>query len=607
MNPSRLLGVLLHFLTTITAVYSSQMFFQPQRLRTNEITGFNWSEVVPSSELCWHDCYDSYQCARLQVPLDWTNLSNPHTVALALTRVPATVPRDDPTFGGSILVNPGGPGGSGVDEVIWDGYGMRDAIIDSEDRHFEIISWDPRGVHHTTPSVSCFGSEWEEQTWQYRNWAMGQLDSSDNALNVQWASYESFGNLCAQSRIGKFEDGTDMRQFVTTALTAHDVVAIIDALDEEGVMTSSADSAELNNQQIFSKPKKPALLNYWGFSYGTYLGNTFASMFPHRIGRMTLDGNVDPSDYTATGWLSNLFDNDKNLHWFYYACFHAGHKCALFDSNTKNILDLEAKMTKLLQHLQENPLSVVHDGGADIVTYADMTNLIHGASYAPLYFWPNVARVAHDLLNNNGTSMIKYLRHLDIPQDPIPEPKPPKKTDNEPETTLKLNNDTLPYPPDFPGAVEGAISILCGDGHPLSLTKSDWHTRLSTLKNQSLIAGPHWAAITFACQHWPASLRPAEHNRFTGPFESKLADYDMRASPILFIGNTADPVTPLRNAIANSKMHEGSVVLTQDTPGHCAGPVNPSQCTFEVIRRFFSEGILPKEGRVCYGDRAAWD
>lgn len=607
MNSNHSLRVTLYFLTIITNVWSRHVFARSQRFHTNEITGFNWSDIIPSEKLQWHDCYDSYQCARLEVPLDWTNLSNSNTVALAVTRVPATVPHDDPTFSGSVLINPGGPGGSGVDEVIWGGYGIRDSIIDNEDNHFEIVSWDPRGVHHTTPSVSCFGSEWERQTWQYRDWAMGQLDSSENALNVKWAASKSFSSLCTQSKTGKFEDGSDMRQFVSTALTARDMVAIIDALDEEKASKARSDSFNANHQVVLPETRKPALLNYWGFSYGTYLGNTFASMFPNRVGRMILDGNVDPIDYTATGWLSNLLDNNKNLHWFYYACLHAEHKCALFDSNTRNIIDLEAKMAKLLRRLHENPLPIVHDGGADIVTYADMTNLIHGASYAPLYFWTDVAQVAHDLLNNDATSMIKYLRHLEIPQYPVPEPKPPKKLDTGSKANMKLNNDTLPYPPDFPGAMEGSVSILCGDGMPLSLTKDDWHTRLSTLKNQSLIAGPHWAAITFACQHWPLFLRPAERNRFTGRFESKLADYDERASPILFIGSTADPVTPLRNAVANSKRHEGSVVLTQDTPGHCSGPANPSQCTFEVIRQFFADGVLPEEGKVCYGDRGPWD
>lgn len=537
--------------------------------------------------------------------MDWNNRFNTNTAAIALTRVPATVPYDDPTFGGSVIINPGGPGGSGTDEILWAGYGMRDNIIDSEDHHYEVIGFDPRSVHHTTPSVSCFSSEWDREVWEHRNWAVGQLDSSDDALNVKWSLYKSFTNLCAQSDISRFEDGTNMHQFVTTALTARDMVAIIDALQEERRSTESSGKKE---QRLLVDGKKPALLNYWGFSYGTYLGNTFASMFPDRVGRMILDGNVDPHDYTATGWLSNLLDNNKNLHWFYYACFQAGEKCALFDSETQTLFDLEEKMNKLLGQLRDDPLPVVHDGTADLVTYYDMTNLIHHAAYAPLYFWPDVAQIAHDLLDGNGTSIVKHLKNLQIPQSPDPTNPEPPKDDDDDKLGMTLRNNTLPYPPDYPGSLEAAVSILCGDGEPLdSLTKDDWKLRLSYLKNQSLIAGPFWAAIPFACEHWPASLRPSEHNRFTGPFESKLEDYDERGSPLLFIGSTADPVTPLRNAISNSKKHEGSVVLTQDTPGHCAGPVNPSQCTYDVIRRFFADGTLPVEGTVCAGDRNAWD
>jgi len=592
-------------LGAISAVHSFHILRGAPWFHKSEIEGFDWTKVVPSTQLKWHDCYESYECARLQVPLDWSNSSNKNTAAIALTRVPSTVSHNDPTFAGSVLINPGGPGGSGTDEVIWAGYGMRDNIIDSQDKHFEIIGFDPRGVHHTTPSVSCFGDKWNRQVWQYRNWAVGQLDSSENAFNVNWATYESFANLCAQSEIGRFEDGTNMHQFVTTALTAQDMVAIIDALQEERNSATADLDAE---QQVLVEDDKPALLNYWGFSYGTHLGNTFASMFPARVGRMILDGNVDPQDYTATGWLSNLFDNTKNLHWFYYSCYHASTKCAFFDSDTKSLFDLEKKMIKLLERLRNNPLSVVHDGAADLVTYYDMTNLIHGAAYAPLYFWPDVAQVAHDLLNNNGTSIIKYLKNLQIPQGPEPTNPEPPKDDDDSGVGFKIQNNSLPHPPGYAGGLEAAVSILCGDGEPLtSLTKHDWQIRLSHLKNQSLIAGPFWAAIPFACQHWPTSIRPHEHNRFTGPFESKLADYDARGSPLLFIGSTADPVTPLRNAIGNSRRHEGSTVLTQDTPGHCAGPVNPSQCTYDVIRRFFANGTLPEEGTVCSGDRSAWD
>lgn len=580
---------------------------EPPYLAGDGISGFSWSTIKPSEDLVWNKCYDSYFCARLEVPLDWSNRSNALTVALALIKVPATVPKDDPTFGGSILINPGGPGGSGVDEIIWGGYGIRDSIVDSEGKHFEIVSWDPRGVHHTTPSVSCFGSDWERQLWTYRDWAFGQLDSSEYAFDVKWAASESLAKLCTESEAGNFGPGMNMRQFVSTALTARDMVAIIDAIDQE--RDSSLDSAHThtNSQQSLKEQQKPALLNYWGFSYGTYLGNTFASLYPERIGRMLLDGNVDPIDYAATGWLSNLYDNNKNLHWFFYACFHAGRKCPLFDSDTRSLSDIERKVAKLLQHLYEHPLPAVHGGAADVVTYADMTSIFHLAAYAPLFFWPQVAQVAHDLLEGNVTSVLDYLHRIEIPRQPGSYSRDLKPPVGAALLLPKLDNDTEPYPPTFPGSMEGSFSILCGDGAPLSLSKVDWRDRINTLRNQSLIAGPHWAAITFACQHWPTSLRPSKSNRFAGPFMSTLVDYDDRASPILFIGNTADPVTPLRNAVANSKNHEGSVLLTQDTPGHCAGPANPNQCTFDVIRTFFGKGVLPEEGKICSSDRGPWD
>lgn len=207
------------------------------------------------------------------------------------------------------------------------------------------------------------------------------------------------------------------------------------------------------------------------------------------------------------------------------------------------------------------------------------------------------------LLEGNGTAIIKYLKDLKVPQPDPTNPKPPSDLG-----TFMLDNDTLPYPPDYVGGLEGAISVLCGDGEPLnSLSKHDWELRLAELNNQSMVAAPFWLTIPFACHSWPSALRPAEHNRFVGPFASKLADYDSKGSPILFIGSTADPVTPLRNAISNSRNHEGSRVLTQDSPGHCSGPVNPSRCTFEVIRQYFRNGTLPEEGKVCVIDRSPWD
>lgn len=512
------------------------------------------------------------------------------------------VSRDDPSFGGTILINPGGPGGSGVEQVLGEGRVMRDMIIDSPDKHFEILSWDPRGLHHTTPQIACFQTGWDRDIWMHRNWAVGQLGTSQGSLDMKWALYESLVKVCAQSAQDQYNDGSNIHGFVSTALTAHDMIAIIDALQEEHTSLVNHQKKEDGLQHPLLKKNELALLQYWGFSYGTSLGNTFASMFPHRVGRMILDGNVDAQDYVNTGWLSNLHDTPKTLHWFYCACFHAGTRCGLYDSNTTSLFDIESRTNNVLEQLSHNPLAIVHNGAADLVTYADVTNVMFNGAYAPIYLWPELAQIIHDLSQHNGSSIVKYLRYPRLPQG-----LKPFILENSSVTQM---GNVQPY---FSGygsgsEFEGGIAVYCGDGKPIHyMTKQDWKEHILYLQNQSVIAGSFWAENPFACQHWSSSLRPADRNRFIGPFGSRLKDYDRCGSPLLFIGNTADPVTPLRNAIGNSKTHEGSVVLVQDTRGHCSGHTNPSRCTFQVIRAFFNNGTLPDVGKICTGDQGPWD
>jgi len=232
--------------------------------------------------------------------------------------------------------------------------------------------------------------------------------------------------------------------------------------------------------------------------------------------------------------------------------------------------------------------------------------------YFPNDLWPALAMSLQSLLitaNSTAAMSVSDVAGL-WPQRPSSRGFAPSLPllQHRPNPSSQCGEATAPPSSNYAWQGEAGVSILCGDGDDItSYTKADFAQYLSLLESQSPLVGSIWAEIALHCLHWPASLRPSPENRFTGPFRSNLSDYDPRASPLLFIGNSADPVTPVRNALKMSGRHEGSVVLTQDVPGHCAGEINPSFCTFEVLKQFFGNGTLPEPGLVCEGSRKPWD
>jgi pimeloyl-ACP methyl ester carboxylesterase len=573
---------------------------------------FDWAAINPSKELKYHKCYGSFECARLEVPLDWSNSSNPNTAAIAITRLPAVTDISHESFGGTIVLNPGGPSGSGVSIVVMSGQSLQ-WVVDSE-KHFEILSFDPRGVQFTTPTLNCFQNPEVRATLTLLGAGAGSLESNDNALDTKWSIEKSLAQLCAQTNNGRFEDGTNIRQFVSTALVAQDMIAIVDQVEahRQKALKAQRRSSQQQTAVVAEADSEPALLNYWGLSYGTYLGNTFASMFPHRIGRMILDGVVDAPDYAAGGWSTNLQDNNKTWGKFFEYCYGAGSRCLLMSPSVRSEVDLKDKVEAFLAELQHNPLPLVQDGNAYVLTYLNMKVIIHTLLYAPIQYWAMLATLLRAMMERNAEQVVSVFsqfsevqaatvnRHFSPTLPTIPMLPPLWGSASAHSTSI---------PGIYHWQPEAAVSILCGDSDfaLTSRTKPDYLEYLALLESQSPLVGSVWAEITLPCIHWPKTSRPSDANRFTGPFRSNLSDYDPRASPLLFIGNTADPVTPLRNAHKMSLEHEGSVVFTQDMPGHCAGAGNPSKCVFGVVSAFFANGTLPKPGLVCDALLKPWD
>ncbi|EXJ80513.1 hypothetical protein A1O1_08658 [Capronia coronata CBS 617.96] len=572
--------------------------------------GFSWDTIPATGQLQYHECYGSFQCSRLEVPLDWSNQSNPNNVTLAIVKLPAVVDVTDESFGGTIVINPGGPSGSGVGIVLQSGRGVQ-RIVDS-DKHFEILSFDPRGVAFSTPSLACFQDNAARNLLAVLGVGAGSLENSHYAMDVKWGIDQGLGRLCDSASNGIYPDGSDIRQYVSTALVARDMVEIVDQVDAHLRKEVHSRRQSLRSHQAIMAPVSdpPALLNYWGLSYGSYLGNTFASMFPERVGRMVLDGVVDADDYTATGWTTNLQDNNKTWAKFFEFCFEAGPKCALFDPSATGPQDIRDQVDSFLAELKDNPLPLVYNGNAVLLTYFEMKANIHLCLYLPNQLWPLLAVSLKSLMDGNLLSLVSLQETAEqwrkATSNRFSPALPFQLSQYQPQSTYGETGDDLPA--GYPWQLEAGVSILCGDGDDItSTTKAEYEEYLSLLQSQSPLVGSIWAEIILHCIHWPAAVRPAPENRFTGPFQSNLSDYDPRGSPLLFIGNTADPVTPLRNALKMSERHEGSVVVTQDVPGHCAGDVNPSVCTFEILKTFFRDGILPKPGLVCAGSRRPWD
>lgn len=601
-------SVWLLLVAALSTISASAIHLPPTR--HPPIGDFHWGAVEPSPVLQYTKCYGSFECARLEVPLDWSNLSNPYHVTLAIIRLPAVVDIADESFGGTIVINPGGPGGSGTDIVLQSGKGAQ-RIVDS-DKHFEILSFDPRGMKFSTPSTACLNDDAARTALMTMMTDVGDIETSKHAFDVKWSIGTGLGRLCEQTSNGKFPDGTNIHQFVSTALVARDMVEIVDQIHVHLQRELTQRRKSRQDHQIpipTASEKKTPLLNYWGLSYGTYLGNTFASMFPERIGRMVLDGVVDADDYAATGWTSNLQDNNKTWAKFFDYCFEAGPRCALYGEAVKGPGEIRTKVEDFLSALKDDPLPLIANDNVYLLTYFILKANIHLCLYFPNMLWPLLAISLRSLLDGETAKAASVFQSAALWRQSSGKFAPSTPFLYGPDRSSgQLHDNTEPDTLGYAWQPEAAVSVLCGDGDDITYySKAEFAEFASQLESQSPLVGSIWAEIPMHCTHWPAAVRPSSANRFTGPFRSNLSDYDPHASPLLFIANTADPVTPLRNALKMSEQHEGSVVLTQDVPGHCSGEVNPSFCTFEALKQFFGNGTLPKPGLVCEGARKPWD
>lgn len=280
-------------------------------------TEFDWTTIEPTEDLRYHDCFNGLRCARLKVPLDWNNLSDNRTIAIAIATLPASVPVDHPDYGGTIILNPGGPGDPGVNLVRFSGRHLQ-RIIDNN-KKYEYLGFDPRGLGSTTPQLDCFGGDnLARNANQQVLRGLGPVDSSEDALQRFLANSKGLGAVC-ENTLGE----SNILEHVTTAAVCRDMVEMVDRIDElrKKKVTSLKRRRGEDEYVVRTGGNQVPRLQYLGFSYGTLLGNTFASMFPGRVGRMVLDGVIYAEDYMEG---VRLTDHEIFISFFY------GHPTYIF-------------------------------------------------------------------------------------------------------------------------------------------------------------------------------------------------------------------------------------------------------------------------------------
>ncbi len=313
-----------------------------------------------TAPIAWTACGERIECATVAVPLDW---SRPYgtRISLAVARHRAT----DPAHRiGSLLVNPGGPGDSGVSTVFQRGAAL-DALTGGR---FDVVGWDPRGSNGSTPAVSCFAGPEQRAAF--------------------WGDATLPGNRAEERRYLPLTVGLARRCGERNgALLRH--LSILDmARDLEHLRRAVGD------------PK----LTFLGESNGTLLGQTYAALFPHKVRAMVFDGVVDPLAYergTAAALADGLRDVDELYTEFTRLCEDAGpQRCALAGHGP-----VRPRVDGLLARLRRAPLPAPNATPPGELTYGEALAVLKLAALPRPGRWPLAAQLLELAIQGDGSAV----------------------------------------------------------------------------------------------------------------------------------------------------------------------------------------------------------
>jgi pimeloyl-ACP methyl ester carboxylesterase len=469
--------------------------------------------LAKAPSIDWQPCQDAegFDCATFAVPRDYKHPDG-KTLDLAVTRLPA---KDQAHRIGSLFVNYGGPGGDGVATTKAIG---ADLFASLNDR-FDIVSWDPRGTGESEDPIDCKANQ--ETLGVYR-----QPFTTPENLNVRdWVGVNKrYIHRCLRLN-------PDILPYVSTANVATDLDRLRAAVGDRK-------------------------LTYLGFSYGTFLGATYASMFPNHYRALVLDGALNADKYINRPLLALREQSggfERALDRFFTACAANQVACAGFGGD-----DPQAAYDELVERLDADP----QPASATDPRLVDGDDVLSG-TLTDLYakqFWPYIAAALAaaeqgDYAPIRGEADISYGLLEDGTYDPGL------------DRYFAIGALEQRYPSDVGSFIEAGE-------HSWSLFDHFWW-------NSGYVELP-WGL-------WPVKPRGV----FYGPFKAKGS-----APATLVVGTTYDPATPYRGAKQLVSQLGNARLLTMRGDGHTAYGGN-SPCIDAAVDAYLEDGTLPAKGTVC--------
>ncbi|MGY5123642.1 alpha/beta fold hydrolase [Streptomyces nigrescens] len=306
-------------------------------------------------ELTWSACQDKgYECAEAKVPLDYRKPDG-RSLSLAVIRRKA---KDPAKKLGTLVLQPGGPGGSGVDHML----SHYDKLPAELRERFDVLGFDARGVKRSEP-LECLNDE------QYaKEVAAAKGRPGEDALDSAAASAVRFNDACMRA-------SADLLPYVGTDFVARDIDQLRQAVGEDQ-------------------------LTFYGRSFGTYIGTVYASRFPERVRAMALDGAYDPvlyADQPYTYDREQYLALDAAMGRFLDWCAQAPTACTFGDSDPRAAFD------KLLRDLDTEPVTTAAGGKANgyTVAYRLMFHLNDGKAK-----WSALGEALHKAEQRDNTSLL---------------------------------------------------------------------------------------------------------------------------------------------------------------------------------------------------------